>query len=88
MTYFNKQWTEEVVLPDGAMASCLQDVEAYLKANKLAFRGDYSDAYLKNIRLGNERTERTELFAEFIRNYKRSIWNERKRNQTSLRRGV
>lgn len=75
MTYFNKQWTEEVTLPDGTMATCKQDVDRYLQRNNLALAGDYSDEYRKNVRLNNERERRKSFFAEFIRNYKRRIWN-------------
>lgn len=75
MTYFNKQWLDEVVLPDGSVASCRQDVDRYLQRNNLALAQDYSEEYRKNIRLNNERERRKDFFAEFIRNYKRSIWN-------------
>lgn len=78
MTYFNKQWLQEVQLPDGSFACCQQDVDRYLRANKLARKEDYSDEYLKNVRLNNEKAQRMELFEEFISNYKRSIWNEEK----------
>lgn len=75
MTYFNKQWLDEVVLPDGSVAGCQQDVDRYLQRNNLALAQDYSEEYRKNIRLNNERERRKDFFAEFIRNYKRSIWN-------------
>ncbi len=78
MTYFNKQWTEEIVLPDGSTASCQQDVDRFLKANNLALAGDYSDEFRKEVRLNNERALRRDLWAEFIRNYKRSIWYAKK----------
>ncbi len=78
MSYFNRQWTEEIVLPDGSTASCQQDVDRFLKENQLALAGDYSDEFRKKVRLDNERTERRELWAEFIRNYKRSIWYAKK----------
>ncbi len=78
MTYFNRQWTEEIVLPDGSTASCQQDVDRFLKENNLALAGDYSDEFRKRVRLDIERTERRELWAEFIRNYKRSIWHAKK----------
>lgn len=78
MTYFNRQWTEEILLPDGTSASCQQDVDNFLKANQLALAEDYSDEFRKKIRLDNERSERKELWTEFIRNYKRSIWNAKK----------
>ena len=76
MAFFNKQWLEEVVLPDGTTAVCQQDVDRFLRANNLARKEDYSGEYLKNIRLNNERTQKAELFSEFIRNYKRSVWYE------------
>jgi hypothetical protein len=78
VSYFNRQWTEEIVLPDGSTASCQQDVDRFLKENQLALAGDYSDEFRKKVRLDNERTERRELWAEFIRNYKRSIWYAKK----------
>lgn len=78
MTYFNKQWTEEILLPDGTSASCQQDVDKFLRANNLAMKEDYSDEFYKKVRLDNERTWRKELWAEFIRNYKRSIWYAKK----------
>ncbi len=78
MTYFNKQWTEEILLPDGTSASCQQDVDKFLRANNLAIKEDYSDEFCKKVRLDNERTWRKELWAEFIRNYKRSIWYAKK----------
>ena len=78
MTYFNKQWPEEIILPDGTSASCQQDVDKFLKANNLAAKADYSDEFYKKVRLDRERSERKELWAEFIKNYKRSIWNAKK----------
>ena len=44
MTYFTKQWTEELTLPDGTIAVCAQDVDRYLQANNLSSAGDYSTA--------------------------------------------
>lgn len=78
MTYFNKQWQEEVLLPDGTKASCQQDVDKFLRASGLARTQDYSDEYRSMVRLNNEREERKKLFLDFIRNYKRSIWYEKK----------
>lgn len=78
MTYFNRRWTEEIVLPDGSKASCKQDVDHFLRKSGLAFAGDYSDDFVKKARLNRERTERKELWAEFIHNYKRSIWHAKK----------
>lgn len=75
MAYFSKQWTEEIVLPDGEIAGCMQDVERYLRKNGLASAGDYSDAFRRNVKFNREKACRKELFAEFVNNYKRRIWN-------------
>lgn len=75
MAYFSKQWTEEIVLPDGSVAGCMQDVERYLHKNGLAASGDYSEAFRRNIKFNREKAFRKGLFAEFINNYKRRIWN-------------
>lgn len=75
MAYFSKQWTEEIILPDGTIAGCMQDVERYLRQNGLAASGDYSEAFRRNIKHNREKAFRKELFAEFINNYKRRIWD-------------
>lgn len=75
MANINRQWMDEIVLPDGSVASSSADVEKYLRANQLAFAGDYSDEYLRNIRLRNEKAQRDDLWADFLKNYKRMIWN-------------
>lgn len=66
---------EEFVLPDGCVAETSADVERFLKANGLALAQDYSDEYRKNVRLRNEKAQKDEFWAEFMRNYKRKIWN-------------
>ena len=76
MTYFNKQWTEEIQLPDGRVACCKQDVDKYLNENKLVAAGDYSEAIRRNVKYNREKAIRKVMFAEFINNYKRRIWNE------------
>lgn len=63
-------------LPDGSVAETPADVEKFMKANNLALAQDYSDEYRKNIRSRNEKAQRDDLWAEFMRNYKRKIWNE------------
>lgn len=75
MAYFSKEWTEEIVLPDGSVAGCMRDIERYLRKNGLAASGDYSEAFRRNVRFNREQACRKELFAEFITNYKRRIWN-------------
>lgn len=76
MAYFNRQWLEEIELPDGSIATCKADIERYMKANDAALAQDYSPQYMKNVRARNEKTRKDEIFAEFIFNYKRKIWNE------------
>ena len=76
MTYFTKQFSAEVLLPDGSVASSAQDVERFLKANDLAAASDYSCDYLQNIRKLQEKHRREEIFAELIQQYKKRIWND------------
>ncbi len=78
MTSFNRQWREDIILPDGSKASCKQDVDRFLKETGLAIAGDYSDDFRQKVRLNQKRTERKLLWAEFIHNYKRSIWYAKK----------
>ena len=87
MTYFNKQWTEEITLPDGTIAVCVQDVDRYLRANNLSVAGDYSDAFRRTVKFNREQALRKDFFAEFINNYKRRIWNATN-NQRTSRTGV
>ena len=65
MTYFSKQWTEALELPDGSVADCVQDVDRYLKANNLSPAGDFSDAYRREAKFSREQAVRKEFFAEF-----------------------
>lgn len=74
MAYISKQFTEEVVLPDGSVASSVADVDRFLKKSGLARSSDYSTEYIKNIRLNHERNRRNQLLADFLYNYKRMIW--------------
>jgi hypothetical protein len=41
MTYINKQFAEEVVLPGGSVASSVADVDKYLQTSGLARSSDY-----------------------------------------------
>ena len=74
MTYISKQFAEEVILPDGSVASSVADVDKYLRTSGLARSSDYSTEYIKNIRLKQETDRRKQLFADFLFNYKRMIW--------------
>ncbi len=74
MTYISKQFAEEVILPDGSVASSVADVDKYLRASGLARSSDFSTEYIKNIRQKQENNRRKQLFADFLFNYKRMIW--------------
>ena len=60
MTYISKQFAEEVILPDGSVASSVADVDKYLRTSGLARSSDYSTEYIKNIRLKQETDRRGE----------------------------
>ncbi len=74
MSYFSKQFTEEIVLPDGSVASSVADVDRYLRKSGLALSSDYSTEYIKNIQYQQQQDRREEIFADFLFNYKRIIW--------------
>ena len=74
MTYIAKQFAEDIVLPDGSVASSVADVDKYLRMSGLAYAGDYSPEYVKRIREKTEKQRQEELFADFLYNYKRMIW--------------
>ncbi len=76
MSNFDRQWQEEIILPDGSSATSRADVDRYLKASHLALAGDYSDGYFRAVRRRQEKERRADLFAEFVRNYKRKIWDD------------
>lgn len=74
MTYISKQFAEEVVLPDGSVASSVADVDKYLRSTGMARSSDFSTEYIKNIRLKQETERQKQIFADFLLNYKRMIW--------------
>lgn len=76
MSYFSKQFAEDLLLPDGSVASSVADVDKYLRRSGSAKASDFSPEYLKNIRYQQETERRNELKALFLRKYKRMIWNE------------
>ena len=78
MTYFTRQWNKEVLLPNGQTASCAKDVDNFLKASNLALSGDYSEEFIKKVRSDKNRALHQKLWAEFLHNYKRSIWYAQK----------
>ncbi len=76
MTYFTKNFSAEVLLPDGTVAVSAKDIDRYLRANHLALQSDYSAEYMQNIRQNNEKNQQKEIFAEIVQQYKKRIWNE------------
>lgn len=76
MAYISKQLIDELVLPDGSVASSVYDIQQYLKQNKLAMASDYSGDFRKQVRYKIEKEQRKELFDEFMKNYKKQIWYE------------
>lgn len=74
MTYISKQFAEEVILPDGSVASSVADVDKYLRSSGMARSSDFSTEYIKNIRLKQETDRQKQIFADFLFNYKRMIW--------------
>ena len=64
MTYFTKEFSEDFILPDNTVATSSQDIDRFLKANNLALMSDYSDEYMKNVRLDNDKAQRKEIFAQ------------------------
>ena len=76
MSYFSKQFAEDLLLPDGSVASSVADVDKYLRRSGLAKASDYSPEYLKNIRYQQETERKKAVQKQFLREYKRMIWNE------------
>ena len=76
MTYFSREWTEDVVLPDGKIASSVHDIERFLSQNNLAMASDYSDAFRESVRFQQEKKCRLDSWTVFLNHYKRLIWNE------------
>lgn len=74
MTNFSKQFAEEVILPDGSVASSVADVDRYLKASGMAHASDFSTEYINNIRYQQQKSRQEAIFADFLFNYKRMIW--------------
>ncbi len=76
MTYFSQNFSAEVTLPDGSVATSASEIDHFLKANNLASASDYSKEYLQNIRQLQEKHRREAVFAELIQQYKKRIWND------------
>lgn len=75
MSNINRQWTEEIVLPDGSVATCAADIDRYMKVNKTALASDYSTDYMAKVHERRQKKEQKSIFADLIHFYKRSIWN-------------
>ncbi len=76
MANISRQFADEVLLPDGTEASSSADMDRWLKQNDLALAGDFSAGFYEKVRNRQEKMRRDSLFADFISNYKRMIWNE------------
>lgn len=76
MTYFTKNFSTEIILPDGTVATSPKDIDRYLKASGLALQSDYSVEYMQKIRRNKERDRRRQIRAELIKQYKKGIWDE------------
>ena len=76
MAHFSREWSEDLLLPDGSYVSSVHDIERYLRRNNLAMASDYSDDFRKSVRYQQEKKLRDENFAAFLQQYKRLIWNE------------
>lgn len=72
--YVSKQFTEDIVLPDGSLASCAGDIDKFCHRAGVALAADYSPDTIRKIRHTQEKARRSENFAAFIHNYKRIIW--------------
>lgn len=81
MTYFNSPWADSLRLDDGTVVSSSRRLEAYLREHDLSLSADYSEDWRQNRRRRQETARRKELFAAFLHNYKRSIWNAKSKNK-------
>lgn len=77
MSYISKQF-DDMLLPDGTVACCVRDIDAYLRRSGLTMASDYSKETIKAIKDNRNKAVRQDLFASFINTYKRKIWNETK----------
>lgn len=75
MAYITKQFS--IQLPDGSEATCSRDIDSYLRRSGLALASDYSPETLKAIRYARDKAMREDLFASFIQQYKRKLWNDK-----------
>lgn len=64
----------EFCLPDGTMATSVQDVERYMERTGSALASDFSDEFRKNRRFFNEKARKDKLHSDFIHNLKKEIW--------------
>lgn len=64
------------VLPDGREVDSLAEFENYLKSAKITVASDYSESYMRNIRYQKSKAEKDEIFNDFVRQYKKTIWSK------------
>jgi hypothetical protein len=74
MTYFTRQFSADVVLPDGSVATSASDIDRYLRAHQLAAQSDYSADYFRKIRRDKDVARQSEIFAELVQQYQKRIW--------------
>lgn len=77
MSNINRQWTDEIVLPDGSIATSAADIDRYIRINQAALASDYSSEYIAKVKQRQRKKEQASIWADLIHYYKRSIWNER-----------
>lgn len=65
------------VLPDGREAESLAEFEKYMKSANITVASDYSKQYLQNVRYQKEKAEKDEIFNDFVRQYKLTIWSKK-----------
>ncbi len=74
MTYFSREWTDEVLLPDGTAATSTADVDRYMRQNEVVLASDYSDDFYRRKKWEKQLQAKNSLFRDFINAYKRSVW--------------
>ena len=77
MSNISRQWTDEIILPDGSIATNAADIDRYMRVNNTALATDYSEEYMAKVKQRQHKSQRASIYADLIHYYKRSIWNER-----------
>ena len=64
------------ILPDGREVDSLAEFEKYMKSAKITVASDYSAQYMQNIRYKKQQAEKDEIFDDFVRQYKKTVWSK------------